>query len=50
VNYFYAHKDDKTRKTGPSRAAGLTRALLFFRRLLVTFVLLLLHFPIPRSY
>ncbi|GJN89602.1 hypothetical protein Rhopal_002589-T1 [Rhodotorula paludigena] len=35
VNYFYSHKDDRTRKTGPSRAAGLIRALLYFRRLLI---------------
>ncbi|GAA5975135.1 hypothetical protein JCM11641_004362 [Rhodosporidiobolus odoratus] len=36
VNYFYSHKDDKTRRTGPSRAASLLRALLYFRRLVVT--------------
>ncbi|GAA6063739.1 hypothetical protein JCM10212_000778 [Sporobolomyces blumeae] len=36
VNYFYSHKDDKSRRNGPARAAALTRALLFFRRLVVT--------------
>ncbi|GAA6039083.1 hypothetical protein JCM8097_005311 [Rhodosporidiobolus ruineniae] len=36
VNYFYAHKDDRARKTGPARAAALLRALLYFRRLVVT--------------
>ncbi|KAM0745737.1 acyltransferase ChoActase/COT/CPT [Meredithblackwellia eburnea MCA 4105] len=36
VNYFYSHKADKTRKTGPSRAAGLIRALLYFRKLTET--------------
>ncbi|GAA5916337.1 hypothetical protein JCM8208_005308 [Rhodotorula glutinis] len=36
VNYFYSHKDDRSRRTGPSRAAGLLRALLYFRRLAVT--------------
>ncbi|TKA57749.1 hypothetical protein B0A53_00898 [Rhodotorula sp. CCFEE 5036] len=36
VNYFYSHKDDRTRRTGPARAAGLLRALLYFRRLVVT--------------
>ncbi|GAA5896780.1 hypothetical protein JCM6882_005033 [Rhodosporidiobolus microsporus] len=36
VNYFYSHRDDRTRRTGPARAAGFTRALLYFRRLLVT--------------
>lgn len=38
VNYFYSHRNDKTRKTAPSRAAGLTRALLFFRKLTETCV------------
>uniref|UniRef100_A0A0K3CET4 Nucleolar GTP-binding protein 2 n=2 Tax=Rhodotorula toruloides TaxID=5286 RepID=A0A0K3CET4_RHOTO len=33
VNYYYAHKDDRSRRTGPARAAGLLRALLYFRRL-----------------
>lgn len=36
VNYFYSHKDDKSRRSGPARAAALTRALLFFRRLTIT--------------
>ncbi|GAA6022135.1 hypothetical protein JCM10207_000773 [Rhodosporidiobolus poonsookiae] len=36
VNYFYAHKDDRSRRTGPSRAAGLLRALLYFRHLTIT--------------
>lgn len=36
VSYFYAHKDDKTRRTGPKRAAGLLKAFLAFRRLLET--------------
>lgn len=36
VSYFYSHKDDKTRKTGPKRAAGLLKAFLAFRRLLET--------------
>ncbi|GAA5933788.1 hypothetical protein JCM1841_002124 [Sporobolomyces salmonicolor] len=36
VNYFYSHKDDRSRRTGPARAAGLLRALLYFRRLVVT--------------
>ncbi|BGP39254.1 Carnitine O-acetyltransferase mitochondrial [Rhodotorula kratochvilovae] len=36
VNYFYSHKDDRSRRTGPSRAAGLLRALLYFRRLTIT--------------
>lgn len=33
VNYFYVHKDDKSRKTGPKRAAGLVRALMYFREM-----------------
>ncbi|BGP15274.1 Carnitine O-acetyltransferase mitochondrial [Rhodosporidiobolus nylandii] len=36
VNYFYSHKDDRSRRTGPSRAASLIRALLYFRRLVIT--------------
>lgn len=36
VSYFYSHKDDKTRRTGPKRAAGLLKAFLAFRRLLET--------------
>ncbi|BGP07304.1 GTPase required for pre-60S ribosomal subunit nuclear export and maturation [Rhodotorula toruloides] len=36
VNYYYAHKDDRSRRTGPARAAGLLRALLYFRRLCIT--------------
>ncbi|KDE09052.1 hypothetical protein MVLG_00770 [Microbotryum lychnidis-dioicae p1A1 Lamole] len=36
VNYFFTHRDDKKRRTGPARAAGLVRALLFFRRLTET--------------
>ncbi|PWY97443.1 acyltransferase ChoActase/COT/CPT [Testicularia cyperi] len=36
VSYFYAHRDDKTRRTGPKRAAGLLKAFLAFRRLLET--------------
>ncbi|ORY66937.1 Choline/Carnitine o-acyltransferase-domain-containing protein [Leucosporidium creatinivorum] len=36
VNYFYVHKNDKTRTNGPARAAGLTRALLYFRKLTET--------------
>ncbi|GAA5855757.1 hypothetical protein JCM8547_001671 [Rhodosporidiobolus lusitaniae] len=36
VNYTYSHKDDRTRTTGPARAAGLLRALLYFRRLTIT--------------
>jgi len=33
VNYFYSHKDDKSRRTGPKRAAGLVRALMYFRQM-----------------
>ncbi|PWN47493.1 acyltransferase ChoActase/COT/CPT [Violaceomyces palustris] len=36
VSYYYAHKDDKTRKDGPKRAAALLKAFLAFRRLLET--------------
>ncbi|KAK4056608.1 Carnitine O-acetyltransferase mitochondrial [Microbotryomycetes sp. JL221] len=36
VNYFYVHRDDKNRRTGPKRAAGLIRALMFFRKLTET--------------
>lgn len=43
VNYFFSHRDDKTRRTAPARAAGLTRALLFFRKLTESCVL----FPSP---
>lgn len=39
VNYYYVHKDDKTRRTGPARAASLIRALLYFRRLVETEVI-----------
>ncbi|KAL8290043.1 hypothetical protein RQP46_002982 [Phenoliferia psychrophenolica] len=35
-NYFYLHKGDKTRKTGPKRAAGLVRALMYFRKMTET--------------
>lgn len=49
VNYFYSHKDDRSRRTGPSRAAGLLRALLYFRRLAVTCALpSLAHLPMIR--
>lgn len=40
VNYFYVHKDDKSRRTGPKRAAGLIRSLLFFRRMCIRCVAL----------
>lgn len=33
VNYFYVHRDDKLRLTGPKRAAGLVRGLLYFRQM-----------------
>lgn len=33
VSYFYVHRDDRSRKTGPKRAASLIRALLYFRRM-----------------
>lgn len=33
VNYFYVHRDDKLRTTGPQRAAGLVRGLLYFRKM-----------------
>ncbi|CEH15673.1 acyltransferase ctase cot cpt [Ceraceosorus bombacis] len=33
VSYFYAHKDDKNRKTGVSRAASQLKAILAFRKL-----------------
>ncbi len=33
VNYFYVHKDDKSRRTGPKRAASLVRALMYFREM-----------------
>ncbi|KEI42175.1 uncharacterized protein L969DRAFT_84046 [Mixia osmundae IAM 14324] len=36
VNYFYMHKADKNRATPALRAAGLTRALLYFRKLVET--------------
>lgn len=36
ANYFYSHVDDKKRRTPALRAAGLIRALLFFRRLVET--------------
>ncbi|CBQ68215.1 probable carnitine O-acetyltransferase, mitochondrial precursor [Sporisorium reilianum SRZ2] len=36
VSYFYQHKDDKTRRTGAKRAAGLLKAFLAFRRLVET--------------
>ena len=32
-SYYYAHKDDKLRRDGPSRAASLVRALLYFKKL-----------------
>ena len=33
VNYFYVHKDDKGRRSGPKRAASLVRALMYFREM-----------------
>lgn len=33
VSYFYGHKDDKLRTTGPKRAAALLKGFLAFRRL-----------------
>lgn len=33
VSYFYAHKDDKTRRTGPKRASAMLKAMLQFRKL-----------------
>lgn len=40
VNYFYSHRDDKTRRNGPARAAGLTRALMYFRQMTESYVCL----------
>lgn len=34
VSYFYLHKDDRTRRTGPTRAASQIKAMLQFRKLL----------------
>ena len=39
VNYYYVHKDDKSRRNGPARAAALVRAMLYFRRMVETGVL-----------
>ncbi|CAO1633710.1 unnamed protein product [Sympodiomycopsis kandeliae] len=36
VSYFYAHKDDKHRRSGPKRAAALLKAMLQFRKLVET--------------
>jgi carnitine O-acetyltransferase len=33
VNYFYVHRDDKARTTGPKRAASLVRGLMYFRQM-----------------
>jgi carnitine O-acetyltransferase len=33
VNYFYVHKDDKSRRSASKRAAGLVRALMYFREM-----------------
>ncbi|CAO1621891.1 unnamed protein product [Parajaminaea phylloscopi] len=33
VSYFYCHKDDKLRTTGPKRAAAMLKATLAFRKL-----------------
>lgn len=33
VSYFYAHKDDKHRRTGTKRAGALLKAMLHFRKL-----------------
>lgn len=38
VNYFFGHVDDKSRKTGPARAASLIRAMLYFREMTETLV------------
>ncbi|PWN89572.1 putative carnitine O-acetyltransferase mitochondrial precursor [Acaromyces ingoldii] len=34
VSYFYLHKDDRSRRTGPTRAASQIKAMLQFRKLL----------------
>lgn len=39
-SYYIAHLPDKRRVDGPSRAASLVRAMMFFRQLILTSVLL----------
>ena len=34
VSYFYVHRDDRARRTGPKRAASQLKAMLQFRKLL----------------
>lgn len=36
VSYFYLHKNDRTRRTGPKRAASTLKAMLKFRQLVET--------------